>query len=74
MGENCRSDMLSDGSCPAGTSTSLLVSPVVELAEAAGALEPKSAIVEPCVGAQVVVGVRLLMYEPCASLLLCRGN
>ena len=36
--------MLSDGSWPAGISTSLLVSPVVELADAAG-WEPNKAIV-----------------------------
>jgi hypothetical protein len=35
--------MLSDGSWPCGTSTSLLVSPVVELVDAAG-VEPKSAM------------------------------
>jgi hypothetical protein len=45
VGENCKSDMLSDGSWPWGISTSLLVSPVVELAAAAGALDPKSAMV-----------------------------
>jgi hypothetical protein len=36
----------------------LLVSPVVELADAAGALEPKSAMVELCGGAQAVVTER----------------
>jgi hypothetical protein len=53
VGENCKSDMLSVGTCPCGTSTSLLVSPVVELAAAAGALEPKRAIAMMCRGAQV---------------------
>lgn len=53
MGENCRSDMLSDGSWPWGISMSLLVSPVVELLDAAGA-EPKSAIVVVAVEFEVV--------------------
>jgi hypothetical protein len=70
VGENCKSDMLSDGSCPAGTSTSLLVSPVVELADAAGALEPKSAMVELCGGAQVVVDERLLGVEALRELVV----
>jgi hypothetical protein len=47
--------MLSDGTWPWGTSTSLLVSPVVELAAAAG-VEPKSAIITSC--GETQVGVR----------------
>lgn len=68
-GENWRSDMLSEGSCPAGTSTSLLVSPVVELVAAAG-VDPKSAIVEFYPGSIpiceiVVPGKVEALREPC---------
>jgi hypothetical protein len=65
VGENCRSDILSDGSWPWGISTSLLVSPVVELAAAAGALDPKSAIVVVCgLGSVDVEALRELVVVP----------